>query len=49
MIMSYVKPVEIVLSIIIAIFMKNTEKKPRVIDLFAIFLVAIGVGLIDSI
>lgn len=49
MIMSYVKPVEIVLSIIIAIFMKNTEKKPRVIDLFAIFLVSIGVGLIDSI
>lgn len=49
MIMSYIKPVEIVLSIVIAIFIKNTEKKPRVIDLFAIFLVAIGVGLIDLI
>lgn len=45
---SYIRPVEIVISTIIAIFMKNSEKKPRVIDLFAIILVAIGVGLIGT-
>lgn len=46
---SYIMPVQIVISTIIAIFMKNSEKKPKVIDLFAIMLVAIGVWLIGTI
>jgi len=46
---SYIRPVEIVISTIIAIFMKSSEKKPKVIDLFAIMLVAIGVWLIGTI
>lgn len=43
----FVKPITIVLTIIMAYFMKTQEKKPKLKDLFAVFLVAIGIGLLN--
>lgn len=38
---SYTKPVSIVLTILVAFVIKNNEKKPKLLDVFAVFLVAI--------
>ncbi len=43
----FVKPITIVLTIIMAYFMKTEEKKPKRKDIFAVFLVAIGIGLLN--
>ena len=43
----FVKPITIVLTIIMAYFMKTQEKKPKLKDLFAVFLVAVGIGLLN--
>lgn len=43
----FVKPITIILTIIMAYFMKTEEKKPKRKDIFAVFLVAIGIGLLN--
>ena len=49
MLYQFVRPITIVLTIIMAYFIKSQSKKPKLKDLFAVFLVAIGVGLLNGI
>lgn len=44
---SFTRPVAIVLTILVAFVMKNTTKKPKLADVFAVFLVALGIGLLN--
>ena len=44
---SYTKPVSIVLTVLIAFCIKDKNKKPKVKDIFAVFLVAIGIALLN--
>lgn len=44
---SFTRPVSIVLTILVAFFLKNTTKKPKLSDVFAVFLVALGIGLLN--
>ena len=44
---SFTKPVSIVLTILVAFFAKNTTKKPKLLDVFAVFLVALGIALLN--
>ncbi len=44
---SYTKPVSIVLTILVAFVIKSNEKKPKLLDVFAVFLVAVGIGLLN--
>lgn len=44
----YVRPVTIVFTILIAFTLKNVDKKPKLKDLFAVFLVAMGIYLISN-
>lgn len=44
---SFTKPVSIVLTILVAFFIKNTTKKPKLLDVFAVFLVALGIALLN--
>lgn len=44
---SFTRPVTIVLTILVAFAMKSTTKKPKLSDIFAVFLVALGIGLLN--
>ncbi len=44
---SFTRPISIVLTILIAFFIKNNEKRPKLSDIFAVFLVAIGITLLN--
>lgn len=44
---SYTKPVSIILTILVAFVIKSNEKKPKLLDVFAVFLVAVGIGLLN--
>lgn len=44
---SFTRPVAIVLTILVAFVMKKTTKKPKLADVFAVFLVALGIGLLN--
>lgn len=44
---SFTKPVSIVLTILVAFVMKNSTKKPKLSDVFAVFLVALGIALLN--
>lgn len=43
----YIQPISIVITILMAFGMKDTDRKPKFKDLFAVFLVAIGIGLLN--
>lgn len=49
MLYQFVRPITIVLTILMAYFIKSEGKKTKLKDLFAVFLVAIGVGLLNGI
>lgn len=49
MLYQYVRPVKIVLTILIAYGMKNIDKKPKWKDLLAVIMVALGIGLLNTI
>lgn len=49
MLYQYVRPITIVLTILMAYFIKSESKKPKLKDLFAVFLVSIGIGLLNMI
>lgn len=44
---SFTRPISIVLTILIAFLIKNTTKKIKVSDVFAVFLVALGIALLN--
>ena len=44
---TFTKPISIVLTVLVAFFSKNTSRKPKPLDLFAIFLVSFGIGLLN--
>ncbi len=44
---SYTKPISIVLTILIAFFIKKNQKTPKLSDVIAVFLVALGIGLLN--
>lgn len=44
---SFTKPISIVLTILVAFFIKNTTKKPKSLDVFAVLLVALGIALLN--
>lgn len=44
---SFTRPVTIVLTILVAFAMKSTTKKPKISDIFAVFLVALGIALLN--
>lgn len=44
---SFTRPVTIVLTILVAFAMKSTTKKPKLLDIFAVFLVALGIALLN--
>lgn len=49
MLYQYVKPITIVFTILMAYFIKTETKKPKVKDIFAVGLVAIGIELLNGI
>lgn len=44
---SFTRPVSIVLTILVAFVIKENTKKPKLADIFAVFLVALGIGLLN--
>lgn len=44
---TFTKPISIVLTILVAFFSKNTTRKPKLLDFFAVFLVSLGIGLLN--
>ena len=44
---SFTRPVTIVLTILVAFAMKSKTKKPKLSDIFAVFLVALGIALLN--
>ena len=44
---SFTRPVSIVLTILVAFVIKENTKKPKLSDIFAVFLVALGIGLLN--
>lgn len=44
---SFTRPVSIVLTILVAFIIKSNEKKPKLSDVFAVFLVALGIALLN--
>lgn len=44
---SFTRPISIVLTILVAFVIKENTKKPKLLDIFAVFLVALGVGLLS--
>ena len=44
---SFTRPISIVLTIVVAFVLKNSTKKPKLSDIFAVLLVALGVALLN--
>jgi len=44
---SFTRPISIVLTILVAFILKNTSKKPKILDMLAVTLVAIGIAILN--